>query len=151
MARAWPPVTLTTMAASPTPGPTRTIAQQAGDAAEAHVAQALTAAGWAIIARNVHVGRRELDLVAADPGPPASLVVVEVRWRRRRDFGLPEETVDQRKRARIRLAASELIGRGRLPDGALLPRLPLRIDLIVVEPAVEPGQPPRTRHYRAAF
>ena len=28
------------------------------------------------------------------PGPPARLVVVEVRWRRSREFGLPEETFD---------------------------------------------------------
>ena len=59
----------------------RTPAQRAGDAAETLVAARLLAAGWTILARNVHVGRHELDLVAIDPGPPAALVVVEVRWR----------------------------------------------------------------------
>ena len=66
----------------------RTDAQRAGEAAEGLVARRLEAAGWTILGRNVHVGRRELDLVAVDPGPPPTLVIVEVRWRRRRDFGL---------------------------------------------------------------
>ena len=97
-----------------------------------------------VLGRNVHVGRQELDLVAVDPGPPAALVVVEVRWRRRRDFGLPEETVDHRKRTRIRQAAYGLL------DRADLPHLPLRFDIVVVEPGRE-GGPPRVRHHRAAF
>ena len=46
------------------------------------------------------------------PGPPAALVVVEVRWRAGRDFGLPEETVDHRKRVRVRAAAYGLLDRG---------------------------------------
>ena len=80
----------------PTVSPPRTAAQQAGDSAESLVLVRLLAAGWTVLARNVHVGRHELDLVAVDPGPPAALVVVEVRWRRSRGFGLPEETVDHR-------------------------------------------------------
>ena len=59
----------------------RTSAQQLGDAAESHVAALLDAAGWSVVARNVHVGRAELDLIAIDPGSPPALVVVEVRWR----------------------------------------------------------------------
>ena len=117
-------------------GPTRRpgdgrAAQQAGDAAEALVASRLASAGWTVLARNVHVGRHELDLVAVDPGPPAALVVVEVRWRTGRGFGLPEETVDHRKRARVRAAAYGLLDRGTLPDGSPVPRLPLRFDLVV--------------------
>lgn len=123
----------------------RTDAQRAGDAAEANVAERLEAAGWTILARNVHVGRFEIDLVAIDPGPPASLVVIEVRWRAERGYGLPEETVDHRKRVRIRQAAYGLLDRGSLPDGAPLPRLPLRFDLVVVEPAG------RVRHHRHAL
>ena len=103
------------------------------------------ASGWSILARNVHVGRHEIDLIAVDPGPPRTLVVVEVRWRAARDFGLPEETVDHRKRVRIRSAAYGLLDRGMLPDGALLPRLPLRFDLVVLEPG------PRLRHHRHAL
>lgn len=132
------------------PPVSRTPAQVAGDAAETLVVDTLVAAGWTILARNVHVGRRELDVVAVDPAPPGALVVVEVRWRARRDFGHAEETVDHRKRARVRQAAYGLLDRGILPDGDPIPRLPLRFDLIVVEPGVRGGQP-RIRHHRAAF
>jgi putative endonuclease len=125
--------------------PARTAAQQAGDAAETLVAARLADAGWTVLARNVHVGRHELDLVAVDPGPPAALVVVEVRWRAGRDFGLPEETVDHRKRVRVRAAAYGLLDRGVLPDGSPVPRLPLRFDLVVVEPG------DRLRHHRHAM
>jgi putative endonuclease len=121
-----------------------TPAQRAGDAAEQLVADRLTRLGWRILGRQVRVGRAELDLVALDPGPPASLVVVEVRWRARRDFGLPEETVDHAKRAHLRTAAFRLRETGQLPDGSLLPPIPLRFDLV----AVEPGG--RIRHYRHA-
>lgn len=123
----------------------RTDAQRSGDGAETRVADRLTAAGWTILARNVHVGRYELDLVAVDPGPPRALVAVEVRWRASREFGLAEETVDHRKRSRVRAAAYGLLERGALPDGSPLPRLPLRFDLVVVEPGG------RVRHHRHAM
>jgi putative endonuclease len=129
---------------------TRTQAQQAGDAAETLVLVRLLEAGWTVLARNVHVGRHELDLVAIDPGPPRALVIVEVRWRASRGFGLGEETVDHRKRSRVRLAAYGLLDRGVLPGGAVVPRLPIRFDLIVVEPG-EGGGEPRVRHHHAAF
>lgn len=130
--------------------PRRTSAQRAGDAAEQLVGTHLGSIGWTILARNVHVGRHELDLVAIDPGPPAALVVVEVRWRISRAFGLPEETVDHRKRTRVRTAAYGLLDRGEFADGKPLPRLPLRFDLVVVEPGAGSASP-RIRHHRAAF
>jgi len=122
-------------------------ARHLGDAAERLVGQRLEAAGWAIHARNVRVGRHELDLVATDPGPPPTLVFVEVRWRARRDFGLAEETVDGRKRERLRTAAFTLLGGATPQSGPIgpLPRLPLRFDVVAVEPG---GQ---VRHHRAAF
>jgi len=127
---------------------TRTAAQRAGDAAEDAVAGALARAGWQILGRRLRVGRLELDIVAVDPGPPPELVVVEVRWRRSRDFGLPEETADRRKLGRLRRAAAGLARRGTAPDGTRLPALPLRLDLVAVEPAVTPGRL-RLRHHRA--
>jgi putative endonuclease len=119
----------------------RTAVQDSGDAAEALVAQTLLAAGWRILARNVHVGRGELDIVAVDPGPPAELVIVEVRWRRRRDFGVAEESLDHRKRGHLRAAIGRLLADG-LPGGVPLPAHALRVDLIVVEPG------DRIRHHR---
>jgi putative endonuclease len=120
----------------------RTLAQRAGDGAEARVAAHLVDVGWHVLASHVRVGRDELDIVAVDPGPPAALVVVEVRWRARRDFGLPEETVDHRKRARLHRAGFALRERGRLPEGLALPALPMRFDLVVLEPQG------RLRHHR---
>ena len=121
----------------------RTAQRRTGDAAEQVVVDGLVALGWTILARAIRIGRNELDIVAIDPGPPRTLVVVEVRWRRRRDFGLAEETVDHRKRARVRHAAHDLRERGDLPH------LALRFDLIVVEPGRGAGS--RIRHHRAAF
>jgi len=122
----------------------RTPGQQAGDAAETVVADRLVAAGWSILARQVRVGRAELDLVAIDPGPPRALVIVEVRWRSRRDYGIGEETVDRRKQARLH------DGAWRWLDAFDGPRLPVRFDLVVVEPSGDPAHP-RIRHHRAAF
>ena len=120
----------------------RTAAQRAGDHAESMVAADLATRGWTILATHVRVGRSEIDIVAIDPGPPSALVVVEVRWRSRRDYGLAEETVDGRKRARLHRAGFALRELGRLPGGAALPAQPLRFDLIVVEPGG------RLRHHR---
>lgn len=120
----------------------RTAAQRSGDAAEARVAAYVETLGWRVLARQLRVGRSELDVLAIDPGPPRSLVVVEVRWRARRDFGLAEETVDGRKRSRLHRAAFALRDLGVLPDGTALPKLPFRFDLIVVEPGG------RLRHHR---
>jgi putative endonuclease len=130
-------------------GPTgvRTPAQQAGDRAEDATAAALVAAGWRILGRHVRAGRSELDLVAVDPGPPPALVVVEVRWRRSREFGLPEETVDGRKVARLWRGVFRLVGDGVLPDGRPLPSLPVRLDLVAVEPSGD-GARLRLRHHR---
>lgn len=121
----------------------RTIAQRTGDAAEAQVAAYLRGLGWSVLAMQVRVGRAELDLVAVDPKPwPGALVIVEVRWRARRDYGLPEETVDHRKRTRLHQAGFALREKGSVPDGASVPQLPLRFDLIAVEPRG------RLRHHR---
>jgi putative endonuclease len=126
----------------------RTPAQTHGDAAESAVAAHLGRRGWTLLARNLRVGRGELDLVAIDPDPPAALVIVEVRWRASRGFGLAEETMDHRKRAHLRAAIGRLLADG-LPGGTALPTLPLRVDLVVVEPVDRGGGAIRLRHHRA--
>ena len=120
-----------------------------GRAAEARVAERLAASGWTILARNVRCGRQELDIVAVDPGPPAWLVVVEVRWRASRSHGLPEETVGRAKRRALHTGLRCLLARGTLPDGARLPRLPVRLDLVAAEPDVLGD--PVLRHHRAVL
>jgi len=128
-----------------------TEARRRGDEAEAAVAAHLERSGWTILGRNVRVRRDELDIVAVDPGPPRALTIVEVRWRARRDFGLAEETFDHRKRQRIRRAMAGLRELGRMPDGSSVPALPIRVDLVVVEPPAGSGDRPRIRHHRAAL
>ena len=129
----------------------RTLQQRTGDEAERAVAERLSAEGWQILGTHVRVGRGELDLLAVDPGPPPTLVVVEVRWRRDRGYGLPEDTFDWRKRAHIRWAVARLLAAGTLPDGSPLPGLPVRVDLVAVEPPRRAGDPPRFRHHRSAL
>ena len=124
----------------------RTPAQRLGDAAEDEVARSLTACGWRVLARNVRVGRGELDLVAIDPSRPTTLVFVEVRWRAGRGFGLAEETVDHAKRRHLHRAAWRWLEEA--PDP---PNLPVRFDLVVVEPPAMPGGRPSMRHHRSAF
>lgn len=123
-----------------------TVAQRIGDEAEGLVVARFEAAGWTILGRNVRVGRGELDILAVDPGPPEWLVVVEVRRRGRRDFGLAEETLDWPKRAALRRAIGGLLAAGHLPDGASLPRLELRVDLVAID--LGPDGRPAIRHHR---
>jgi putative endonuclease len=125
---------------------TSTSAQRIGDDGERLAAERLAAAGWTILARNLRLGRDELDLLALDPGPPPALVVVEVRRRGRRDFGLAEETLDHRKRAALRRAVGALLGAGVLPDGTPLPTAPLRVDLVAIDVGAD-GRP-SVRHHR---
>lgn len=127
---------------------TRTRSQRAGDAAEDIVAGHLADLGWVVVGRNVRLGREEVDLIALDPGPPDAVVLVEVRWRARRDYGLPEETLGPRKRAHLRAAVGRLIEGGSLPDGRPFPSGSIRIDLVAVEPATGVGREPRLRHHR---
>ncbi len=130
--------------------PARTPAQRLGDAAETLVAEHLALAGWTVLGRNLRFGRNEVDILAVDPGPPLTLVVVEVRWRASRTYGVGEETFDWRKRGHLRAAVGRLLGSPSLPDGTPLPRLPIRIDLVVVEPGEHDG-PFRMRHHRDAL
>ena len=104
-----------------------------GDRAERFVAGELEALGWTILAAGVRVGRDEIDLICVEPGPPPTLVFVEVRSRSSARFGAPEETLDGAKIARTYRAIFGLL-RGRiLPDGRSLPPLPWRLDVVAVD------------------
>jgi putative endonuclease len=58
--------------------------------------------GYRILDRNWHAAHGELDLVAVDG---ETLVFVEVKARRRHEFGWPEEAVTPAKQARLRKTA----------------------------------------------
>jgi putative endonuclease len=123
-----------------------TPAQRIGDDGERLAAIRLASLGWQIVARNLRLSRAEVDLLAIDASDPPSLVVVEVRRRNRRDFGLAEETVDYRKRSALRRAVGELARHPVLPDGRRLPDLPVRVDLIAIDQG--PDGRPALRHHR---
>lgn len=103
-----------------------------GTQAEGEVAEWLVGRGWQVLARNVRVGHDEIDLLAVDPGPPAQVVLVEVRSLRTARFGAPEERVDRAKVGRLYRALWTLARAGGLAElgvGAL----PTRVDLVTVD------------------
>jgi putative endonuclease len=122
------------MAVDPGRAPSRrTPRRRSGDLAEEAVARHLSAAGWAILARNIRVGRSEIDIVAREPD--GLLVVVEVRSRSGDRLGAPEESVDSAKVARLYVAAWQLLR----SDGLVTSGSPeggrFRVDLVSVERA----------------
>ncbi|MGD2205776.1 MAG: YraN family protein [Anaerolineae bacterium] len=72
--------------------------QGLGRRGETLAAQHLAARGYEIVARNWRCEHGELDLVARDGG---CLAFVEVRTRRGRRLGTPEESITATKRARL--------------------------------------------------
>ncbi|MFZ5918159.1 MAG: YraN family protein [Chloroflexota bacterium] len=75
-----------------------------GRLGEELAARALIERGYRVHARNWHCPAGEVDIVAQDG---ETLVFVEVKTRRGRDFGTPEEGVTPAKQARlIELAAA---------------------------------------------
>jgi len=121
-----------------------------GGQGEAIAAGYLEDLGWRVLARQVRVGRDEVDILALDPGPPATLVAVEVRSRSSARFGPPEASVDQAKVMHCYRAMGALRRAGRLADGTRLPPLPWRVDLVAVELDTTLGGP-RIRHLRAVL
>jgi putative endonuclease len=79
-----------------------------GSAGEDIAVKYLERKGWTIIARNVKVGRGELDIVASDGG---ELVFVEVRTRRIGYLSPAETTVGPVKIKRIIKAARIYVDR----------------------------------------
>lgn len=113
-----------------------------GRAAEEAAARHLETRGWRLIARNVRVGRGELDIVARR-GPV--LAFVEVKARRTRACGAPEDAVNGAKRRQVaRLAQLWLAAR----PWALAGIDDVRFDIIAVDLSSFPAA---VRHLPAAF
>jgi putative endonuclease len=72
----------------------------------------LERAGYHILDRNVRVGRLEIDIVATIGD---TLVIVEVKTRSSRFFGMPEESVGWHKQRRLVRATARLLQHGSLP------------------------------------
>jgi putative endonuclease len=110
-------------------GPRGRTGAEAEDAAALH----LVAIGWSIMVRNVRVGRDEIDIVAREPGPDGTIVVVEVRSRSTSDFGTAVESVDAAKVGRLYRAAETMRrgGHPALPAG-YRPSDLWRVDLVTM-------------------
>jgi putative endonuclease len=80
--------------------------------------------GYRIVARNFRAAGAEIDVVAMED---ETLVFVEVKTRRSRDAGAPEEAVDERKQKQIRRAAEIFATRYRADD------VTMRFDIIAVD------------------
>jgi putative endonuclease len=86
---------------------------QLGRLAEGRVAEHLVAQRFAIVGRNVRVGRLEIDIIARRG---QLLVFCEVRARAHDRFVAPAATIDARKIARLRSAAAQWLRQNR-PGG----------------------------------
>jgi putative endonuclease len=100
--------------------------QQIGRDAEQRASEFLQSAGLQIVARNYRCRMGELDIVARTNG---TLVIAEVRCRARTDFGGAAASVTPRKQQRIVRASRHL-----LAHQPGLARLPVRFDVLVVQP-----------------
>lgn len=80
--------------------------QHPGRAAEAFTCSYLQDRGLTLLARNYRSPFGEIDLIMRDGG---ILVFIEVRQRRSAEYGAPAETVDARKRARLRATAEHYL------------------------------------------
>ncbi|MDJ0866425.1 MAG: YraN family protein [Myxococcota bacterium] len=111
-----------------------------GLAAEERAAEYLRERGYRIVARNARADGVEIDIVAARQG---LIVFVEVKARRSRRAGAPEEAVDFRKQRRLLRGAAAWLAAHR-------PRAPrVRFDVVACEPAS--GGDWRVRHWEGAF
>lgn len=112
---------------------------ETGNQAEALVAAQLASRGFAILGRNVRVGRLELDVIARR----GSIVVVcEVRARTSARIAEPVESIDRRKIERVRRATAIWLA------GASLGSVSVRFDAASV---VFDRDPPRIEYYEDAF
>lgn len=106
-----------------------------------HIAEEyLRTLGYHIVARNFRFGRHgEIDVIAYDGD---TLVFIEVKYRRSRTYGTPEEAVGQRKRYQLRRIAEGFLYAHPHPASAY------RFDVIAIE---QTKAETTIRHWKNAF
>ena len=97
-----------------------------GHEAERQACDYLQRQGLRLLDRNYRSPHGEIDLVMRH-GP--ALVFIEVRYRKSSRYGLPQETVDARKQARIRATAEHY-----LLQTSRLSASPCRFDIVALSP-----------------
>ncbi|MFN4032359.1 MAG: YraN family protein [Fimbriimonadales bacterium] len=107
---------------------------------EEQAAQYLQAQGYIILTRNWRKREGEIDVVALEG---ETLAFVEVKTRRTRTFGAPEESIDARKQMQLARLAQRYIN-----ENPQLKFHACRFDVVVVDWTTRPTQ---VRLYRNAF
>lgn len=113
-----------------------------GRIAEAAAARHLVTEGWSLVGRNVRVGRGELDLIVRRGDV---LAFVEVKARRTRACGAPEDAVTAAKRRQVARLAELWLG---VRPWALGGISDVRLDILAVDLTTFPAS---VRHLPAAF
>ena len=92
--------------------------------------------GFAIVERDWKSGRRDIDIIALDGD---TVVFVEVKTRRNRLFGEPEEAIDWHKQQNLMLAINHYVKQKRI-------RQEFRFDVVSVIGI--PGSTPEINHIK---
>lgn len=127
----------TTLKTGDTAGKVRSAGKILGESGERFAATWLEARGYQIVARNWRCRYGELDIIARYDG---ELVFFEVKTRRGRGMGLPEEAITHTKRRRLVLAAQAYMAEHDCDDAAF------RIDVLAIE-LTPSGTLCAVRHY----
>ncbi|MBK9265569.1 MAG: YraN family protein [Polyangiaceae bacterium] len=125
------------------PSTTTRTRQESGARAEDAAANYFELIGYSILARNLRVGRAEIDLLVRDDDV---IVVVEVRTRGPGSYQRPLDSITPAKRRRLR-AAGESLWRKRFLKDQQISRM--RFDAVGV--TFDENDKPIVEHIRAAF
>ncbi len=113
--------------------------KERGSAGERIAAAFLERNGFRILEHNYRYGPGEIDLIADDAG---ELVFVEVKLRRSRAYGPPEDAITTWKQRTLRRTAEGYLFQHRIEDR------PCRFDVVAIEGQ---GAAMEIRHLRNAF
>ena len=103
---------------------------------EALAAEFVEKKGYEIIERDWKSGRHDLDIIARDED---TLVIIEVKTRRNRLFGNPEEAIDYKKRQSLQSAINHYVKSHHV-------NAPVRFDIISIVGTI--GSTPEIDHIK---
>ena len=103
---------------------------------EALAAEFVEQQGYEILERDWKSGHHALDIIARDED---TLVIIEVKTRRNRLFGDPEEAIDYKKRLSLQSAINHYVKSHRI-------KIPVRFDVISIVGMI--GSTPEIDHIK---
>ena len=95
-----------------------------GNTGEEIAVKTIKKKGYKVIERNYRTRLGEIDIIARDK---EYICFIEVRMRKRTDFGTPADTIDKRKRDKIIKAAKMYALKNNLYD------MPMRFDAVLID------------------